>query len=155
MTGRQYRAVFKAVAVTAAQDLFELVAAAGKTVEILGWGFHQTSDVGDAAEEILSIVVQRGATASGSGGGSVTPTPQSVTDAAFGGTCERNNTSQAASGTIVDVDTRPFNVRIGVDVAYQPEERPVLTGGERMVWSMAAPADSLTMSGYVTLVEKG
>lgn len=155
MYGRKYRAVFNAVAVTAAQDLFALVAASGKVVAIHGWGFHQTSDVGDAAEEILTIELERGQTVSGSGGASVTPTPKSVTDAAFGGTCERNNTTQAGTGTIVDVDSRPFNVRIGVDVVYTPEQRPILTGGERCVLKMPAPADSLTMSGYLEFEEIG
>lgn len=155
MYGRKYRASFTSVAVSAAQDLFELVAASGKTVAIHGWGFSQTSDVGDAAEEILPITLKRGASSSGSGGASVTPIPKGITDAAFGGTCERNNTSQAASGTIVTVDSKSMNVRVGIDVIYTPEQRPILTGGERCVLDIPAPADSLTMSGYLEFEEIG
>lgn len=155
MYGRLYRASFTGVSVSVAQDLFELVAAAGKVVAVHGWGFNQTSDVGDAAEEILPITLKRGATSSGSGGASVTPVPKSLTDAAFGGTCERNNTTQASGGTIVTVDSRAMNVRVGIDIVYTPEERPILTGGERMVLDVTAPADALTMGGYVVFEEIG
>jgi hypothetical protein len=155
MYGRKYRAVFSAVSVSAAQDLFELVAASGKTVAIHGWGFGQTSDVGDAAEEILAVSLDRGATSSGSGGSSVTPTPKGITDAAFGGTVERNNTTQASSGTIVNVDVELMNVRIGCTRIYTPESRPILTGGERSVRKIPAPSDALTMSGWLEFEEIG
>lgn len=156
MIGRIYRAIFSKVSVTAAQDLFEIVAPADSAVILLGWGFGQSSDVGDAAEELLNIAVKTGQTTSGSGGSTPTPVPTSLGDAAFGGTCEANNTTKASSGTIVTHDPREMNVRMGIDVMYQPEERITLSPSARMTIELIdAPADALTMSGYAVFAEVG
>ena len=63
--GRLYTAQFSAVAVSAAQDLFEIVAPSDAIVKIHNIRLGQTSDVGDAAEEILLIKLNSGATTSG------------------------------------------------------------------------------------------
>ena len=65
-----YTVQFNGVAVTAAQDLFELVAASGKPIVILGFTLSQTTELGDAAEEALSILLKSGQSTSGSGGSS-------------------------------------------------------------------------------------
>ena len=154
--GRIYRATFSKVAVTAAQDLFEIVAPSDAAVALLGWGVSQSSDVGDAAEEILNLLVKSGQTTSGSGGSSVTPAPNCLGDAAFGGTVEANNTTKATAGTIVTHDSRGANVRVGVDVVYTPEDMKILSPGARMTIELVdAPGDSLTMSGYVVFAEIG
>src|SRR5580765_5231997 len=69
---RLYSASFSAVALTTATDLFEITWAADRPGEIVGWTIFQTTDLGDAAEEVLDLSVQRGVTA-GTGGTSVTP----------------------------------------------------------------------------------
>ena len=154
--GRMYRASFSKVSVTAAQDLFEIVAPADAVVVLHGFRFSQSTDVGDAAEEILNIAVKTGATTSGSGGSSVTPVPSSLGDAAFGGTVEANNTTKASNGTIVMHDPVGMNVRVGVDVVYTPEERIVLSPSARMTIELIdAPTDALTMSGVAVFEEIG
>lgn len=158
--GRMYTAQFSAVAVTAAQDLFEITAPADAVVKIHNWEIFQTSDVGDAAEELLRLECVRGvgATTSGSGGSSVTPQQVEDGDAAFGGTVEANNTTRMAAGS-GSLDTLPqhgWNVRVPLVKIYVPEERPVISPGNRWTLALpAAPADSLTVSGHVTLEEIG
>ena len=49
MIGRVYSVTFSAVAVTGAQDLFEITPADDKPVEIVGIELGQSSDAGDAA----------------------------------------------------------------------------------------------------------
>ena len=153
--GRLYTAQFSAVAVSAAQDLFEIVAPSDAIVKIHNIRLGQTSDVGDAAEEILLIKLNSGATTSGSGGGSYTPVPIELGDAAFGGTCEINNTTQAGDGTIVTHHAWPWNVRGPFEIIFEPETRPVLSPSRRCVLTIPAPADALTMMGTITFEEIG
>lgn len=152
---RIYTAQFSAVAVSAAQDLFEIVAPSDAIVKIHNIRLGQTSDVGDTAEEILLIKLNSGATTSGSGGGSYTPVPIELGDAAFGGTCEINNTTQAADGTIVTHHAWPWNVRGPFEIIFEPETRPVLSPSRRCVLTIPAPADALTMMGTITFEEIG
>ena len=154
--GRIYTAQFTDVAITAIQDLFEIVAPADSVVIIHDVHVGQRSDVGDAAEEILSIQFTSGHTTSGSGGGSVTPVPRLLGDAAFGGTCEVNNTTQAADGTIVVHYSWQWNIRGPFDKIWTPETRPVLSPSRRACFELpVAPADSITVSGTVTFEEFG
>lgn len=154
--GRIYTAQFTDVAVTAIQDLFELVAPSDGIVVIHDLHLSQKSDVGDSAEEILNVQMTSGQTTSGSEGSSVTPVPKEVGDAAFGGTCEANNTTQAADGTIVTHYSWDWNIRMPFDKIWTPETRPVLSPSRRMCVELpAAPGDSITMSGTITFEEIG
>ena len=154
--GRIYTAQFTDVAVTAAQDLFEVVAAADSIVLIHDLHISQKSDVGDAAEEILSLQLISGYTTSGSGGSSVTPGAREVQDSAFGGTCEANNTTVANTGTTVTHYAWAWNIRGPFDKVWTPETRPIVAPRRRVVVRLpVAPADSLTMSGTITFEEIG
>lgn len=154
--GRIYTAVFNNVAVTAVQDLFEIVAPADSVVVVHDLHISQNSDLGDAAEEILRIELTSGHTTSGSGGSSVTPVPAQLQDSAFGGTCEANNTTQASGGTIVTHAVWNWNIRVGFDKIWTPETRPVLAPSRRLCVKLpAAPADSVSMSGTITFEEIG
>lgn len=154
--GRMYTAVFNNVAVAAIQDLFELVAPSDSVVVLHDIHISQNTDVGDAAEEILRIELTSGHTTSGSGGSSVTPVPISLGAAAFGGTCEANNTTQASSGTIVTRYVWNWNIRGPFDKIFTPETRPIISPSARMCIELpAAPADSITMSGSITFEELG
>ena len=151
--GRIYTASFESVAVTAAQDLFELVAPSDSIVKVHWWTISQSSDAGDSESEQLNILVHRG-TATGSGGTTVTPSPINVGDAAFGGTVEANNTTQSAEGTFLDA--RCFNVMAGIEVIYTPETMPILSpSGLYIVELQGAPGDSLTMNGSICFEEIG
>lgn len=154
--GRIYTATFSEIAVTAIQDIFELVAPADAIVKIHRIELGQRSDVGDAAEEILPVQLTSGHTTSGSGGAAVTPVPREFGDAAFGGTCERNNTTQASAGTIVEHHNWAWNIRGPFDRVFTPEEMPILSPSRRACIELpVAPADSITMSGTITFEEIG
>lgn len=154
--GRMYTASFSAVAVTAAQDFFEIVAPADSVVVIHGVTISQYTDVGDAAEELLSVLIKRGQSTSGSGGSSVTPAPLNFGDAAYGGTVEANNTTKASTGTIVTLHADAWNVRSPFLWLPSPEMRIHLSPSQRAtVELLAAPADSLTCNGTIYLEEIG
>lgn len=153
--GRIYSLSFDAVAVTAAQDLFELVPATGKPIAIHEIRIGQTSDAGDAQDELLKIKIIRGFTTSGSGGtASLTPAVMNENDTACGITnAEINNTTQANTGTTATLLVDTFNVRAGYLYLPTPEARPRVGAGTRVVVTITAPADSLTMSGTIIFEE--
>lgn len=154
--GRMYSATFTAVAVTAAQDLFEIVAPADAVVVLHSLYLGQSTELGDAAEEQLRVAIKSGQTTSGSGGSTVTPAPLALGDAAFGGTVEANNTTKASTGTIVTHHADSWNVRGPYQLIFTPETRKVLSPSARMtVELVAAPADSITLEGTVYFEEIG
>lgn len=150
MLGQMFTAQFNAVAATLAQDLFELVAPATGVVLIHEIGISQSTEIADAQEEQLSLLSKSGSTTSGSGGSAVTPVPRLFAGTAFGGTCEANNTTKASVGTIVTHLAWNWNVRMPFQHIYTPESRPVLSPSRRWTLELvAAPADSITLSGYL------
>lgn len=154
--GRIYTVPFAAVAVTAQQDFFEIVAPADAVVLVHDICLTQVSEVGDAAEEGLALLMKSGSTTSGSGGSTVTPVPKELGDAAFGGTAEANNTTKATAGTIVTHAAWNWNIRIPFEKIFTPETRPVLSPSRRWTLELATtPADSVTISGFVTIEEIG
>jgi hypothetical protein len=154
--GRIYTAQFTDVAITAIQDLFEVVAPSDAIVMIHAVHLGQRSDVGDAAEEILPVQWTSGYTTSGSGGSSPTVVPREFGDAAYGGTVEANNTTQASSGTAVTEYSWQWNIRLPFDMIWTPELRPILSPSRRGVLELpTAPADSITVSGTIVFEEIG
>lgn len=156
--GRMYTTQVAAVAVTAAQDFWEILAATGKPIRIHGWGLMQTTDMGDAAEEVLRINEVRGvgAVTSGSAGSSPTVHPLDDNDAASGATVEANNTTRMAvgTGTLETLSERGWNIRIPLDVIYTPEMRPRVNPGDRWTLGLvAAPVDSVTVSQWIVYEE--
>lgn len=154
MAGRSYSVVFSAVAVTAAQDIFEITPADDKPVNILGLFIGQSSDAADAQDEMLQVSIIRGFTASGSGGSAATPAPLDNIDTAAGFTAEVNNTTVANTGTSATLHTDTFNVRAGYQIWFPPECYPRATqANTTLVVRITAPADSLTMSGTLYVQE--
>ena len=150
--GRMYTASFSSVAVTAAQDLFEVNAPATGIVVIHRVMIGQSSDAADAQAEMLPIQLNRGGGTAGSGGTTPTAVPHNLGHAAFGGTCEANNTT--AAGTPVVIGAETFNVQAGYYYVPTPEERIIIPpSGIFNVKLTAAPDDSLTMSGSITFEE--
>ncbi len=156
LNGRQYSVTFEAVAITALQDLFAIVAAAGKNVYLNGLELFQTTDLGDAAEEILRLRCRSGQTTVGSGGGAGTNVPVNVTDAAAGFTSRINDTTQAVSGTIVSHWVDGWNIRMPYKWEPPANKWIPLTGGRRATIELvAAPVDSITVSGTLWVFEVG
>lgn len=157
MPGKFYTASFKDIAVTAAQDLFEITAPSGAAVVIHGWSVSQKSEVADAAEEGLTLVTNRGVGSTTSGNGtSVTPQPTDDDTAAAAATVERNATTimAAGSGSIEELEVHAWNIRAPFIMFYPPELRPKVKASARWTLELeTAPADSITMSGTLYFEE--
>lgn len=152
-----FTATFSAVAVSVAQDVFELLAPADSRVAIREIRLGQYSDFGDAQAEILSIQLIRGYTTSGSGG--TTPTPVNISGHANSAvstmTVEANNTTVASAGTPLTVISDVFNVAAGWWYYPPDDERPILEKAQRLVVRITAPADALTMNATIVFEERG
>lgn len=154
--GRMYTAQFNGVAVTAQQDLFEIVASSAGVIQIHELGLSQLTEVADAAEEMLLILLKSGQTTGGSGGSAPTIVKRAVGDGGHGATVAANNTSKASGGTIVTHYAWNWNVRVPFQMIWTPETRPVLAPSRRGTVELATtPADSITMAGYLVWEEIG
>ncbi len=153
--GRVYSAEFADVAVTAAQDLFNLLPAVDKPVEIHSVILSQNTEVGDAAEEGLLIKLQRGATTAGSGGSEPAGTPLgSINNAADAATVHANDTTETSAGTIVDVHSESWNIRTPFVYMPPPEDRVRLENNQHFAVALiTVPADPITMSGTIVYEE--
>ena len=156
MPGRVYSAQVNGSAQTAQVDFFEIVAASDGVVELLEFGISQLSEVADAAEEMLLVLVKTGSTTSGSGGSSPTVVPRQLGDSAFGGTVEAMNTTKATSGTIVTHMAVNWNIRVPFEKVFTPETTIIVNPSTRLTIELATtPADSVTFAAYVVFREIG
>ncbi len=155
--GRIYSVEFEGVAVTAVQDFFALKPATDKPIKIHAIHLSQSSDVGDAAEEMLRVKIIRGASTIGSGGTNPTPRPLDSGDAACGITtnCRVNDTTKASGGTQLDMHSEAFNIRTGWVYLPTPEDRIRCSASDGFIVLslMNAPNDELTMSGTLIFEE--
>lgn len=143
-------------AFTAQIDVFELLSAAGKPGILLGFEIGQTSEIGDAQEEMLTLVLKRttGAPTSGSGGGTSTFISTRPNDTAPGITLETGNTTKLTGGTSVEVARFGWNVRMPLLYVPVPEERVVFDAATRLVLELVTtPADSI--AGIVGRISVG
>lgn len=152
---RTYSVTFSAVSVSAAQDLFEVTMGSNKPIEIVGIELGQSSDAGDAQDELLQISVIRGYATSGSGGSSATPAALTGGDSAASFSAEVNNTTLASTGSPVTLHTGCWNVRAGYINWFPEGARPAVAGTSPLVVRMTAPADAITMSGTLFVREFG
>ena len=156
--GREYVCTFENVAVTAAQDFFEINPADDKPIAIAGVTLSQTTDFGDAAEEGLRVSLCRlTATVTSGNGTAFTPFPLSTTDAAAGFAAEVNGTTLATtSGSLQILQPLNWNVRVPLEFFWPPDLRPQAKQGEAIVFRLSgAPADSITVAGSIHVVEYG
>ena len=152
---RYYTVEFEGIAVSAAQDFFELTSADDKPIEIISGVIGQYSDMGDAEEEGLRLQIIRGHTSSGSVGSTSTPAPLDPSGAAAGFTCEINNTTIASAGSAVNLHSESFNSRIGWFYNPVPEARIGANQTSLLVVRLlAAPGDELSMSGSLVIREQ-
>lgn len=153
---RIFTAQFNGVAVTAQQDLFEIVAAATGVIRIHELSISQLSEIGDAMEEQLLLLLKSGQTTTGSGGSAPSKVARLFGDASSGATVAANNTTKASVGTIVTHGAWNWNIRQGFEKVWTPETRPTLSPSRRGTIELATtPADSITMGGYIVWDEIG
>ena len=154
--GRMYTVHLAPAAATVALDLVELTPADDKPIIIHGFRLFQTTDLGDAAEEIIGVAWVRGNATTGSGGNAgAAVSPKNPADAAAGCTAETGNTTQASAGTAVTVYSTGWNVRAPMEVVFTPEQRIICTQAQTLLCCrlLAAPADSLTIGFSVGFEE--
>ena len=146
-----------ATAITVVIDVFEIGAADDLPVYVHELKLWQTTDLGDAAEEIIGISIIRGFTTSGSGGGTPTVGKRYATDTAQAFTAECRNTTVATTGTGVYIASDAWNVRMPYIWTPTPENRPFVSqkDGLLLVRLDAAPADSITMNASMIVEEIG
>jgi hypothetical protein len=151
---RIYSIPIAPAAQTALQDLWAIVSGTNRSTRLVGCHLFQTSDLGDAAEEVLRLRIRSGQTTVGSGGTAPTPIPVDTGDAAASFTSRINDTTQAVSGTIVVHAELGWNIRVDKDWWLPPPYQFTFLGARR--WTVeipAAPADSLTIGGTLWVEE--
>lgn len=162
MPGRQYTAsinITTGLPTPAQIDIFEILAATNKPLRLLCFELGQTSEVGDAQEEQLTLVLKRatGTVTSGSGGGTPTFQPVNHNDGAAGATIETGNTTKLVVGTGVITELARFvwNVRMTIPQIFIPEVRWSVGPADRLVLELATtPADAITSAqGWVAIEE--
>ena len=151
--GRIYSLPLARTAVTAAVDLAEILTAATHICVIHSIELSQSTEVADAAEEMLQLAWKSGQTTSGSGGNTgVTPIPRLIGDSAHGMTVETFNTTKASAGTIVTHAVWDWNLRVPFEKIFTPETRLIIPPSTRATLELvAAPGDSTTIGGQIVL----
>ena len=129
-------------------DVFELLSASGKPLKLMGFELGQISEIGDAQEEGLTLVLKRvtGAPTSGSGGvAAAAGAPVTPNDTTSGATVEVGNTTKLTGGTSVDIARFDWNVRAQCIFNPIPELMPILDAATRFVLELVTtPADSIS-----------
>jgi len=153
--GAMYHIFRTATAYTVAADLVEISPADDRAVVVHGFRVWQTTDLGDAAEEIIELQWVRGNATSGSGGASFTEVPKDPRAVAGGTTVEVGNTTAASAGTAVTVYATGWNVRAPLEVVFTPEQRIKVDQGQTLLVlrMAAAPTDSLSIGVSVDIEE--
>ncbi len=149
--GRIYSVSFDGIAVTAAQDLFQLEAVTVPAI-IHAIYLSQSTDVGDAAAEGLSIRLRRVTDALTN----VTAEAQMDTgDAAALADLNVNDTTALVAGAQV-LHAENWNIAMPFVYLPPPELRIVCKVGDCITVNLATvPADSITMSGTMYFEEVG
>ncbi|MDP9145441.1 MAG: hypothetical protein M3N43_12220 [Actinomycetota bacterium] len=147
MIGRRYRAPINiSTAFTTAIDIFELLSDSARPLALLGFHLGQVTEIGDAQEEGLQLVLKyvTGAPTSGSGGGTSTARQVLPNDVAAGVTLETGNTTKCTGGTSVDLARYSWNIRQDLPIVWTPEMVHVAAAGTRFVLEMVTtPNDSI------------
>jgi hypothetical protein len=151
--GSIHAVAFSAVAVAAAQDVFEIVAPADRMVTVREVRLGQSSDAGDAQAELIALTIVRGHTTAGSGGAPVTPAALRSGDAAANASIARNNTTLAQNGSAATLLADAWNVQMPYVYRADADARIIVAPGERLVVRIGAPADALTVSGTLVFEE--
>lgn len=156
---RMYVVSFAATAATLAVDFFSFAPADDKPVVIHAIYLGQTTEIGDAQEEMLEVKIERGGTAYtvGSGGAAGTITVLGPSGAAAGFTARVMDTTKATftAGEVKHRDT--FNVRTGWQYIPTPETRITVSqaNGGCSICLPTAPVDSITWAGTLLAEEQG
>jgi hypothetical protein len=143
--GYTYTATQDAQAVSTAVDIWMMTAGADRPVVLHWLEMMQTTDLGDAAEEVLRIGVYRGVT--GGGGGADITEVALDNDSQAALTAVDGQGTASTGGTLIWIIG--WNIRqAGPIWVPTPELRPRIDAGADPVAFrlLAAPTDSITLS---------
>ena len=147
--GRIYHAHKAKAALTVTQDLFSVLAGTDNPVLIHAFSVFQTSDVKDAEEEIMELLMIRGIGATtGSGGTTVAAATLNAGDAADSATVMMNNTTKmiAGGGSLVSLPSIGWMIRAPLFFVFPEALRPRVNPEDFWTINMPdAPSDSLTV----------
>lgn len=149
--GRMFTAQFTDVAVTAQQDLFQIEALVTPAI-IHAVFLSQTTDVGDAAAENLSILLRRATDAVTD---DVVEVKLDEGSAAANADIAVNETTELVTGSSI-IHSEAWNIALPFVWMPPPEMRIVVKIGEVFCVNLnTTPADSITMSGTIYFEEMG
>lgn len=149
--GRIYSFSFSEVAVTAQQDLFQMEALV-VPLRLHAVYLSQTSDVGDAAAEGLSILIRRVTDAVTN---DVAEVKMDGGDGAANADLAINETTELVTGAEI-IHAEAWNIAMPFIYLPPPELRPLAQIGNVIVVNLnTTPADSITMSGTAYFEELG
>jgi hypothetical protein len=145
---RRYTISTENVSVSAAQDLCQVIGAAGKTVKIKRVSVGATNTTLVTAQSIrLTGVFLPATVTNGSGGTSPTAKPVDPGDAAASVTAKANNTTPATtSGTAVSLFSWGVHIFAGLDFSFPVGSEPVVGPSESFVFGLLS-----TVTGTVNL----
>lgn len=129
-------------------DLFELVPADDRPIELVALYLGNKSEVTDAQDEMLSFNIITDYTTS-SNGTSATPRPLDPRDGAAGFTAETLGATVANTGTAITVHADTFNVRAGLQLILPEFMRAKADQADTAIYIRltSAVTDDLTLSG--------
>jgi hypothetical protein len=149
--GRIYSASFTEVAVSAQQDLFQIEALTTPAI-IHAVFLSQTSDLGDAASEGLSILIRRVTDAVTN---DIAEAALDGGDAAANADIAVNETTELVTGATT-IHSEAWNILTPFVYLPPPELRPIVQIGNVITVNLnTTPADSITMSGTLYFEELG
>jgi hypothetical protein len=155
---REYTITFKAVVISAVQDLVSVKGITGKTHR-LRRVWLQMNDTTLQTPQGLKLNVKYGsATVTlGSGGSVPTPRPVDPGDSAAACTCHANDTAQATtSGAFVDIMPTGGHNYGGYDYTWPQQKEPAFGLTEGVVFELnSTVSGTCTFSGGATVEETG
>lgn len=155
---RVYTSSFKAVVVSAVQDLISLKGSTGKTCKLRRVWVQMNDTTLQTAQGLKLNVKYASATITlGSGGSAPTPRPVDPGDAAASFTTRANDTTQATtSGAFTDLTPTGGHNYGGFDYTWPKGEEPVFGLTEGIVFELnSTVTGTCTFSGGCTVEETG
>lgn len=137
-------------------DLIYLAAATEKPIKLMGFILGQTSEVGDAQEEMLDLTIVRGFTTASSGGSAITPVPRDPDSAAAAFTARLGDPTVATTGTGLVLWADSMNVRAGMPYILPEQFQPITRNGagSLVVRMNTAVIDAVTIN-ITAIVQEG
>lgn len=142
-------------AFTAQIDIFELIPVSTGATALYGFEISQTSEVGDAQEEQLTLLLKSATSATtGSGGGTSTfRATNSGMGTTAGTSLKTGNTTKLTGGTQLELARWSWNVRQSLLYVPVPEER-IVTNKTLVLELLTTPADSIAgIQGRISIGE--